>query len=779
MIAIRPTTPDNKLPVEKPVKHSLWSKIVSYTANDQDYTPTLKIAKTAAPKKRNLWRQIKAALTIILIGYLLLCTYVLLNPENALFFNNILGVQYLTVRTVLQYTIYVVYSVFGLFLWFWFLFFGYRAFAIRTKSRGKKAGIWAVTVMFCLVFFGNIALFAVTYDWFRRIDFNNLDGRVLIYNNALLKYMKPTDDVSGALIDADVKIGPLQVRYDMSAYIKKRAFLEGLVFTRPYTFEIDYDGDSKPDRGTGKNNGVEYPITDVEFAPVVAPDFNYDEAREYAPKATIAGTDVAGKPIKFDLEIPKISLDKIVKIGRNVLSDGGIQYSFDASTLSDLGQVRWSIVGSDTKKDGYQFSPDKIFVTPTIICMQIFRGSAPLHDTCDWRFVTEESTKSNIQNTTIDIKIDPINPLKYQFSMEPTTIQWGIKAIRWYIDGQIYVGKFDSGFERIFDYVFHKPGTYKIDAEIEDTLWNIVRVGTPGPIYTAELVDLKEWFTLSIQDETGADLGRDTFDKTTQTYLLADFPVPGILHLDATKIRANSARLRLTKVEWDMNNDGIYESDGLSIDQPIDLPGRFDFRARYTFTDLSVDGHDLPILHIDRLAVVWVQKPLDVRVKITPDDEYAPTSVRFDASGSKIQKGEIKKFLYDFGDGRKYEWEGVVTTYKYAKPGEYKITVTAVTNTGSRASKTYTLVLKKPQETVHIQPSIASGLAESGLPITFDTRIQGNNSIVYWDFGDGSGIITGTAPVHEFRDPGTYTITVRVEYTTGIEETDSIKYIVQ
>lgn len=116
MIAIRPTTPDNKLPVEKPVKHSLWSKIVSYTANDQDYTPTLKIAKTTVPKKRNLWRQIKAALTIILLGYLLLCTYVLLNPENALFFNNILGVQYLTVRTVLQYTIYVVYSVFGLFL---------------------------------------------------------------------------------------------------------------------------------------------------------------------------------------------------------------------------------------------------------------------------------------------------------------------------------------------------------------------------------------------------------------------------------------------------------------------------------------------------------------------------------------------------------------------------------------------------------------------------------------------------------------------------------------
>lgn len=210
----------------------------------------------------------------------------------------------------------------------------------------------------------------------------------------------------------------------MSAYIKKRAFLEGLVFTRPYTFEIDYNGDNKPDRGTGRNNGVDHPITDIDFAPVVAPDFIYDEAREYAPKATISGTDVAGKSIKFDLEIPKISLDKIVKIGRNVLPDGGIQYAFDATTLSDLGQVRWTILGNDSVvKDGYQFSPDKIFVTPTIICLQVFRGKTPLNNTCDWRFVTEESTKSNIQNTDITMRIDPINPLKYQFEMNPSALQ--------------------------------------------------------------------------------------------------------------------------------------------------------------------------------------------------------------------------------------------------------------------------------------------------------------------------------------------------------------------
>ena len=126
--------------------------------------------------------------------------------------------------------------------------------------------------------------------------------------------------------------------------------------------------------------------------------------------------------------------------------------------------------------DGYQFSPSTIFEKPTIICLQVFRGKDPISPKCDWKFVTEETNKSNIQNTNITIKIDPINPLKYQFSMEPKAIQGDIKKIKWFVDNDLYVGKFDSGFEKIFDYEFHKAGTYKVEAEIEDTLGNIVRV---------------------------------------------------------------------------------------------------------------------------------------------------------------------------------------------------------------------------------------------------------------------------------------------------------------
>lgn len=178
----------------------------------------------------------------------MLCAFVLLNPQYALFFNNVLGVQYLTIKTVLEYTIYTVYSIFGIILGGAFLFFGYRAMSIKTKNHSKKTNIWMLAGLFCILFFSNIALFAWTYDWFRKIDFGNLEGRVIIYDNKMLKYIQPGEDVSRAVIDPAIKIGPIDVRYDLNAYVKKLARLEGLLFSQEYEFEIDFDGDGKFDR---------------------------------------------------------------------------------------------------------------------------------------------------------------------------------------------------------------------------------------------------------------------------------------------------------------------------------------------------------------------------------------------------------------------------------------------------------------------------------------------------------------------------------------------------
>jgi hypothetical protein len=40
-------------------------------------------------------------------------------------------------------------------------------------------------------------------------------------------------------------------------------------------------------------------------------------------------------------------------------------------------------------------------------------------DPCDWRYVISDNIQTNITDTDITVKVDPLDPLKYQFSLEP------------------------------------------------------------------------------------------------------------------------------------------------------------------------------------------------------------------------------------------------------------------------------------------------------------------------------------------------------------------------
>lgn len=89
MLFNKPTPPPES--IQKVTKPSLWEKIVNYASNDQDYIAPLKITKAPEKKKpKNIWKSIKAGVTIFVTFYVMLCAFVLLNPQYALFFNNVL-----------------------------------------------------------------------------------------------------------------------------------------------------------------------------------------------------------------------------------------------------------------------------------------------------------------------------------------------------------------------------------------------------------------------------------------------------------------------------------------------------------------------------------------------------------------------------------------------------------------------------------------------------------------------------------------------------------------
>lgn len=209
-------------------------------------------------------------------------------------------------------------------------------------------------------------------------------------------------------------------------------------------------------------------------------------------------------------------------------------------------------------------------------------------DTCDWRYVIGQNIQTNITNTDIQIKVDPLNPLKYQFSLEPALGQGEIKTIKWKIDGRSYEGKFSSGTEKIFDYTFKTSGTYLIEAEIEDTLGNSVKTSTK-PLFTTLFTELKSGYTLHILDESELDMTQNTYNNTLKTYFLPDTAIPSLLTFDAMGIQSTNPRLKLTKAEWDMDNDGTYEKTGLKISHSLALPEQYTIYARYTFEDRTID----------------------------------------------------------------------------------------------------------------------------------------------------------------------------------------------
>ncbi len=86
------------------------------------------------------------------------------------------------------------------------------------------------------------------------------------------------------------------------------------------------------------------------------------------------------------------------------------------------------------------------------------------------------------------------------------------------------------------------------------------------------------------------------------------------------------------------------------------------------------------------------------------------------------------------------------------------------------------LIIKKPQETIKILPSVASQNAQAGYPITFSVSTQGAIQKVIWDFGDSTGLIEGESIIHTFQTSGIYNIVARAMYESGIEKSETITY---
>jgi PKD repeat protein len=231
----------------------------------------------------------------------------------------------------------------------------------------------------------------------------------------------------------------------------------------------------------------------------------------------------------------------------------------------------------------------------------------------------------------------------------------------------------------------------------------------------------------------------------------------------------------------DLNGDGVIispEVDQLtyswSFDDGTSATGR---TAKHAFAEvgdhiiiLTVSDGELSTTKSRHVIVQDLGTPPIIVMEITPSS--GPTNFPFSFKSSDSydndRNDDVVKFFWDFGDGATSDLPD--TSHKYAKEGLYRITL-KITDRKSLVSenKNHSLVVynRDPYVVLNLNPK---GLVETLIKMSATATDPDGEIMGYlWDFGDDNFLpwSNQSNPTHEYKNTGTYTITVTVKDDKG------------
>ena len=225
----------------------------------------------------------------------------------------------------------------------------------------------------------------------------------------------------------------------------------------------------------------------------------------------------------------------------------------------------------------------------------------------------------------------------------------------------------------------------------------------------------------------------------------------------------------LVKYAWDFG-DG---SSGSGF-KPLHVYGNPGiYTVKLTVTDDSNTSNNT---HTDEMTVVVNSVPIaDAGTPLTgtPGEE-----ITFDGSSSFDADGEIREFLWDFGDGQTAS--GEIVTHIYKNPGTYTAMLMVRDNTGHQSATSYDVT----SVFINSTPVAIAGhdiLASPGQTIEFNGARSydpdGKALSYQWDFSDGLGTTKAATTKRSFEQPGIYTATLTVVDDSGTSNAQAQKKI--
>lgn len=212
---------------------------------------------------------------------------------------------------------------------------------------------------------------------------------------------------------------------------------------------------------------------------------------------------------------------------------------------------------------------------------------------------------------------------------------------------------------------------------------------------------------------------------------------------------------------WDLNNDGIYETPGQTINHTWPVGGTYPVALRVTDNN-GASG----------IATATVKVNYNPRVEAGgPYTGREGIPVTLDGSGSFDPDNTNLTYRWDFGDGSPLGTSAVVN-HVYLENGSYVATLTVTDGQGGQGTDQANVTI------ANVPPTAVVGgpySGNEGVAITFDGRGSFDPSpgddatLTYtWDFGDGSSPPASADMVtHTYADNGTYNVTLTVTDRDG------------
>lgn len=503
--------------------------------------------------------------------------------------------------------------------------------------------------------------------------------------------------------------------------------------------------------------------SEESFTPKIVKSFT--QKWNYELSITAVGTDARGDPYTTQIEnLPTLTLSHTIDMKESIMNNGGKKLNFDAQNLEDLWKLNWYFYENNEWRkisEGYRFIPAKIFFEELVVGISIQSGDKE-NNNIDKVLIISPDARADIQGNIVATE-SLENEREYNFIVKDAQAEFSngfIEKFVWTIENKRYETRginWDQSDSPVVIHTFKSFGEQKILVELTDTTGKTNTLETTLNIQ--KRVELAS--PLIIRDENNDELETMRYEEKTKEYFIDSLGIPSTLKFDARLMRPKNPIYSLKSVEWDVENNKNIDGTGKIFSYEVPTPGNHVLRVRYIFEHRR-NSED--IISLDEMIFIeWVKKEAIVKMKIEKDSNYAPVSVRFDASESYIKNDDIIKFIYDYGDGEKPEERDAINPWhRYTKAGDYTVKLTVIGKSGKRYSLEKELILLPTPQNVEITSSLKRAPVGQGIDFS-SNKSTGQIVEYFWNFGDGN-ISTEANPTHNYKKAGNYTVKLQANF---------------